>query len=46
MNICKFCKVWDRKPGGEEILLKQFTCRSLTKVNLTVIDWMWECRIY
>ena len=31
MNIYKFCRGWDRKPGGEkETLLKKFTQRSLT----------------
>ena len=37
MNIYKFCWGWDRKPGGEEeILLKKFTQRSFTKVNLSM----------
>ena len=31
MNIYKFCRGWDRKPGGKkETLLKKFTQRSLT----------------
>ena len=38
MNIYKFCKGLDRKPGGEEkTLLRKFARRSLTKVHLSMI---------
>ena len=38
MNIYKFFQGWEKKPSGEEeILLKMFTRRFLTKANLSVI---------